>query len=96
MQEIGRIGDPDTDVSVGFNRHPCGFVGDELEVVVGVCPDDDSIGAGSHLCLGAIRALGRLKAKEALSSLERIASKDESEYVRLAAKAALFLIGRSV
>lgn len=40
-----------------------------------------------------VRALGRLRAREALVILTQMAATDESEYVRLAAQAALTLIG---
>lgn len=42
-----------------------------------------------------IRALARLRAQEALGSLKRMAGEDESEYVRLAAQAAVMLMSSS-
>jgi len=42
-----------------------------------------------------IRALARLRAQEALGSLKRMAAEDESEYVRLAAQAAVMLMNSS-
>ncbi len=43
----------------------------------------------------AIRALARLRTPEALGSLKRMAAEDESEYVRLAAQAAVMLMSSS-
>ena len=46
-----------------------------------------------HVRRAAARALGRLRAQEAVEPLEGLVAVDESEYVRLAAQAALMLIG---
>jgi len=43
-----------------------------------------------------VRALARLRAQEALGSLKRMAAEDESEYVRLAAQAAIMLMRGSI
>jgi len=40
----------------------------------------------------AVRALGRLRACESMAKLQLLAEEDESDYVRLAARAALLLM----